>query len=183
LSTAMEDDLEENGDPEGSGELDTGTIWSWWMALHDREDEGPSGGGFPFTRQSGTRAALTRCEQLADVYLLQPFWELQMRLDAGGDTQVACIAGVLAHVRDDNREWRLGAQMARDETVKPNRFERLLEAEDREELFRPMIRVVQTMDRTASIEELAESIFYWSDTVRKRWAEHYWTTWMDETRT
>jgi CRISPR type I-E-associated protein CasB/Cse2 len=172
----------DDAEADGGGGLWRGAIKSWWRALHEKEaaSDGEDGGAFPVTRQSGTRAALTRCESLDDIYLLQPFWELRSRHNRGSDSQVACIAGVLAHVRHDDGDDPVGAQMADDEVVKSNRFERLLQIDEREELLRPLIRAVQTMDRRANVDRLAESIFFWGKDVRKRWAKHYWTTLMED---
>jgi CRISPR system Cascade subunit CasB len=42
-----------------------------------------------------------------------------------------------------------------------------------DDLYPSMIRVIRQLDKTASLSDLANSVFYWGDKVRKEWALAY----------
>jgi len=68
---------------------------------------------------------------------------------------------------------RLAYQMAvNPPKVSELRFRRLLQRE-RDDLYGAMIRILQKLDQTANLPDLFNSVFYWGDPVRKRWAFEY----------
>ncbi|WP_275100244.1 type I-E CRISPR-associated protein Cse2/CasB [Sedimenticola hydrogenitrophicus] len=144
---------------------------AWWEALQ---------------RDSGGRAQLRRCKNPEEVMLEPTFHRLLNRLQplaeksgeelCEGDLyRLAAIAGLLAHVTGrDNKP--LAERMAESKGGRPLfsslRFRRLLK-EPLTDLYPAMIRVIRQLDKKANLFDLANTIFYWGDTVRKRWAMAY----------
>ncbi|BAZ95176.1 uncharacterized protein FOKN1_2816 [Thiohalobacter thiocyanaticus] len=146
----------------------------WWEGLQN---------------DTGGRARLRRCKTPEEVMLEPAFHRLLRRLGAltekSDDTQLegyeihrlAAIAGLLAHVRV-KRSKPLAEQMAESESkggkplLSSLRFRRLLK-EPFEDIYPSMIRVIRQLDEKANISDLATSIYYWGDRVRKRWALAY----------
>lgn len=139
-------------------------------------------------QDTGGRARLRRCKNPEEVMLEPAFHRLLARLkslenknDAGmTDSDVyrlAAVAGLLAHVtgRDDKT---LAERMADTEkrggrpVVSALRFRRLLR-EPFDDLYPEMIRVLRHLNKQANISDLAGSVYYWGDKVRKRWALVY----------
>jgi CRISPR system Cascade subunit CasB len=92
--------------------------------------------------------------------------------------RVAVIAMVLAHVRDDAPGQKAIQAVGKTrERAEPKlsrlRFRRLLACRDDDELAREMRRFVALAGGTVNIGDLAESLFYWSDRTRARWAFYY----------
>lgn len=89
--------------------------------------------------------------------------------------RIAAVAGLLAHVttRDNSvLADRMADQNGGRPLVSSIRFRRLLK-EPLEDLYPAMIRIIRQLDKSAHINDLAESVFYWGDRVRKRWALAY----------
>jgi CRISPR system Cascade subunit CasB len=153
-----------------------GPLYAWWESLEDRR---------------GDRAELRRCRSLDPVMLTEAYHRFRKRMTKTGLTfredQLAAVAGLLSHVQEhapDQHE--LGTQMAGGEsqdekaTVQGLRFRRLLQQEDREDLYRSLIRVVRLLDRRVNVGALARDVFYWGPSVRKRWARTYYEHALDE---
>jgi CRISPR system Cascade subunit CasB len=94
-----------------------------------------------------------------------------------GET-AAVIAGVLAHVERDDSSRSFAGQMAAQHNGKARlsglRFRRLLAIHDLDELHSYLIRTIRLLDRAASVGDLAESIRWWNDRTKKRWASDYY---------
>lgn len=149
----------------------------WWEGLpHD----------------TGGRARLRRCKSPEEVMLEPAFHRLLTRLSAltgkraqaleESDIQrLAAIAGLLAHVSARSAK-PLAEQMAESKGGRPLlsslRFRRLLK-QPFEDLYPAMIRVIRQLDKRADISDLAQSIYYWGDRVRKRWALAYFPNVVD----
>ncbi|MEW8508850.1 MAG: type I-E CRISPR-associated protein Cse2/CasB [Candidatus Thiodiazotropha sp.] len=144
---------------------------SWWEGLQ---------------QDTGGRARLRRCKSAEEVMLEPAFHRLLKRMtplmehdetftSESSITRLAAVAGLLSHVT--KRESRALADcMADSKGSRPLfsalRFRRLMQ-ESFEDLYPAMIRVIRQLDKTASLSDLAESVFYWGDKVRKRWALAY----------
>ena len=149
----------------------------WWEGLqHD----------------NGGRARLRRCKSPGEVMLEPAFHQLLKRLaaltekkgDKLGDHDIhrlSIIAGLLAHVNSGSSR-KLAEHMAELKGGRPLvsslRFRRLLR-EPLDGLFPVMIRVIRQLEKSANISDLAESIYYWGDRVRKRWALAYFARVLD----
>ncbi|MES9993562.1 MAG: type I-E CRISPR-associated protein Cse2/CasB [Candidatus Thiodiazotropha sp.] len=130
----------------------------------------------------GDRAELRRCKQPEEVVLLPAFHRLCTRLKPlmkgegqGWEVRIAAIAGLLAHVREVYPKMPLAEQMAGykgDSPVSELRFRRLLQR-NRRDLYSAMIRVIRLLGEKANIHDMAESVYYWGDSQRRRWAFEY----------
>lgn len=136
----------------------------------------------------GDRAELRRCESIDRVLLSEAYHKLRKRLSEKGlqvsDDQMGAVAGLLAHVQEHAPEkTSLAAQMAGGDDTPPVsglRFRRLLRRENREDLYRSMIRIVRLLDRRVHIYSLAADIYYWGPSVRKQWAQQYYDHALEE---
>lgn len=142
--------------------------WSrWWWSLKERR---------------GDRAALRRCRSPLEVALEPAFHDLLKRLGSRlpevERDRIAAAAGVLANVDANTPARSLAELMARPRGGKPAvsdlRFRRLLRLETGEELMRELGRVLQLLDGEAPVANLANDVFRWGDSVRKRWALDYY---------
>jgi len=150
------------------------TALAWWSNLK---------------KDKGGKAQLKRCGDPSEVFFCLPFHELHVRLAAWSSRQketAAVMAVVLAHVKDDtsSRDARsFAAQMAARKgeraAVHGLRFRRLIQIKDREELFKPLIRIVRLLDGTVNVGDLAYSIWQWEHPnrfVQRQWACDYYDT-------
>lgn len=146
-------------------------IAGWWEALQ---------------QDTGGRARLRSCRNPEEVMLEPAFHRLLNRIrtlaEKTGEElsdsdlyRLAAIAGLLAHIKArDNKP--LAERMADSKGGRPLfsslRFRRLLK-EPLQDLYPAMIRVIRQLDKKANVYDLANSVFYWGDAVRKRWALAY----------
>lgn len=151
-------------------------VAGWWEGLQ---------------QNNGGRAQLRRCKSPEEVMLEPAFHRLlnRMRGLLESDSslpqeetyrRLAAVAGLLSHVRvRDNKS--LAERMADSQGGRPRfsslRFRRLMK-ESFDDLYPAMIRVIRQLDKTASLNDLANSVFYWDDKyrgvkVRKDWALAY----------
>jgi CRISPR system Cascade subunit CasB len=91
-------------------------------------------------------------------------------------------AGLAALVREDLPNGSFAQQMAQSKPGGSNarisglRFRRLLKHQSRDELYPALARVVRGLDGRANLADLAESVYWWGEGIRKRWAFDYYTT-------
>ena len=151
---------------------------AWWRATISDQEK---------ARDRGARAQLKRCSDPTEVFFCPAFHKLLYSLHAEGwhnrDT-AAVIAGVLAHVKENNGGARFAAQMAagkdgneKTAVVSELRFRRLLKCKTRADLYLPVIRVVRLMGGQADVADLAKSIWNWEHKdcfVQRDWACDYY---------
>jgi len=152
-----------------------GRLRSWWEDLSENR---------------GDRAELKRSHSVDEVLLTEAYHKLRLRVAGTGlqftGNQLGPVAGLLAHVDEDAPNGgALGAHMAggspeEDVPVSGRRFRRLLEHESRDDLYRPMIRIIRLLDRRLSVGALAKDVYFWDTGVRKRWARSYYENALDE---
>ncbi len=99
----------------------------------------------------------------------------------GNVDRAALLAIVLAHIRNDDPHKTIARAVGRDAFEKPDsalykeaRFRRLLLCRTPDELLAHMTRLAKFLNGTANVADLAESIIYWGDRVRRRWAFDYY---------
>jgi CRISPR system Cascade subunit CasB len=148
----------------------------WWQALQPDPPRNP-----------GDRAALARLRRagrVGDAMMDPAVMALfrQVGADHPGDLpDIALLAAVLAHVREDVR----GAAAARlvgpdrpeaPETARmsPLRFRRLLDAATPDERLIAFRRMVALADGALPVRDLALSLLRWNDRCRQRWTYDYW---------
>jgi len=130
----------------------------------------------------GKRAELRRCHNINEVAFTPSFHSLRKELSRFRINQeaLAAIAGVLSHVKSNDTNSSLPAQMAtpklgsKKAAVSDLRFRRLLTIEDRNELFITMIRIVRLLDGCVNIFDLAKSIYFWNEYTKKQLAYEYY---------
>ncbi len=141
----------------------------WWAALDGRR---------------GDRADLRRARTPAAVAFLPAYHALVRDLRRAGVHLIgetsAVIAGVLPHVERDESVRSFAKQMASEHNGKARvsglRFRRLLAVDDPAELQTSLVRTIRLLDRTAAVGDLADSIRWWNDRTKKRWALDYYRT-------
>lgn len=141
-------------------------LYKWWQELDSNKSE---------------RADLRRAHTVSEIVLLPVFQRVciqfrpYFKYEKNWEYRFASILGLLAHVRE-NSESNLALLMAGK--PKPNiselRFRRLIQR-DRQELYVAMIRVIRSLNNTANIFDLANSVYYWGNPVRKRWSFEYYS--------
>jgi len=144
---------------------------NWWRGLQKPHN-------------SGSRAELRRAATVDAVIMTPAFQRLcsgftdEFRSDFD-KTRLAAIAGLLAHVKESAEpKMEIAKQMAQPAgaatRVSELRFRRLLQR-NRSDLFVPMVRVIRLLDHRVSIYDLIESVYYWGDQRKKKWAYAYFS--------
>lgn len=143
---------------------------------------------------SAARAELRRCKCVAEVVMtpsFQRFCQKKLRGIFKDETmwedRMAAVVGLISHLKLDVEHEVLGGkdrcvdlfaeQMARMVSadrplVSELRFHRLLQNE-RDELYSSMIRIIRMMKGGANLYGLAQSVYFWGDGIKKRWAYAY----------
>lgn len=139
----------------------------------------------------GGRAELRRARSPEDTALIPATIDLITRLRVtpvaqhpGWLARIPVIAGLAAHLDHNaakevpalpNRE-ALPRRMASAKGDRPRvselRFRRLLQY-SRDDLYRPMIRILAQLDNKAGLFDLADAVFWWGPQIHKAWAFAY----------
>lgn len=147
------------------------TLGKWWDWLNENQ---------------GARAELRRAPNLTAVALTSAFqrlyqWQLAVgfpqpkRPEISTQTErLAAIAGLLAHVKVavDQSLPMLMSEGDRP-PVSELRFRRILDSPSIDDLFVGLRRALPLFDHKADLYDLAESVFNWGDSVKKKWAYNY----------
>jgi CRISPR system Cascade subunit CasB len=150
----------------------------WWKTL---VIENPSGAA------RADRAVLRRANDLTAVACLPAYQRVYRAMadaEGAGDWQdfqrerIAAAVALLAHVKADNglavpKAMSQRAEGSDRNPVSALRFQRLLDATDAETLFVGLRRTLPLIDHRVNPESLVEDLFFWGDTVKKRWAYDY----------
>lgn len=145
----------------------------WWAGLKERK---------------GDRARLCRARTLEQIYFIPAYHRLVLTLKGSPWShreRIALVAGVLAHIRTDERGTSFPARLARPRDrggSKPRfsglRFRRLIQHDRPDEVFEPMIRAALQVGpgaRTAAdVAGLAKDLYWWNDRTRHNWAFAYY---------
>lgn len=136
----------------------------------------------------GQRAILRRARNSDQVAFEQTYFTLLNKLRSLENPvaitrslswNLPIVAGVLAHVRIDIDDSHQSVPKSMrgsgsNAVVSDLRFRRLLRVEDQTELYNMMIRMIHMLGNKANVVNLAESLFFWNDQTRKRWASEYY---------
>jgi len=164
---AIKDSVTPRGETPTPNRTFESVILSFWAGLDDRRSD---------------RAMLRRCATPAEAVFVPAYHRLLNDLDDAGTSVVperlAVIVAVAAHVEKHLPTIDFASQLASGTAGKAAlsslRFRRLLAVDGPEELLVSLARAVRLLDRSANVVDLARSIRYWSDDVRKRWAFRYY---------
>ena len=136
----------------------------------------------------GARAQLRRAAGPDDVVFVPAFHRLLADLEeagfdlsrAGTRERLAAIAGLVARVKADDPDepsvaTKLGKPRgeSRAAPVSRLRFSRLVAQESVTEVYPVLARVLPLVDNVVHLNSLADSILFWGDAVRRRWAYDY----------
>ena len=143
-------------------------LMEWWQDL---------------TNDKGTRATLRRCKTPKAVMLHPAYARIHnqvaehLRGRRNWELQLACVIGVIVHVkgRTDNSApvTTLAKHMGgADPIVSELRFRRLLQC-DANDFYRRITRIVKMLGANVYLPDLIESIFFWNDQTKRRWAMDY----------
>jgi CRISPR system Cascade subunit CasB len=105
-------------------------------------------------------------------------WRPWIPNNRGGLDGLAAVIGLVAQLDEQNDKQTIAKQMALPKgggpIISELRFRRLLQQQDRNELYPSMIRVLRQLGRRADRHSLANSVFFWGDGIRKDWAYDYY---------
>jgi len=139
------------------------------------------------------RAELRRCASVQQVMLTPAFTRLLRKFQTFtseqklNEYQLAIIVGLVSHLKFDAESVvleksrdpvdKLVSQMAElvssdRPLVSELRFRRLIQC-DRDDLYPAMIRIIRLMKGRANLFGLAQSVYFWGDSIKKRWAYAY----------
>ncbi len=147
-------------------------VLQWWRSLEE---------------DRATRAQLRRARGPGDVAFVPGYHRLVQNLQNKGHNlhreKLALIAGLLAHIKENDAKTPFSAQLAKpmQKGGPPRfsglRFRRVLVVDsDIDELYSHLRRAVQTLRGRAHLLDLAAGAYHWSETVRKNWAYKYYET-------
>lgn len=144
-------------------------LQQWWEELQNHNAD---------------RAELRRAKTVGDVILLPAFQRACLRLkpffqhEENWEYRLAAILGLLAHIRQTS-DKKLAHDMASPNIKKKEppvvselRFRRLIQR-DRADLYISMIRVLRMLGNKANLHDLAYSVYFWGDGVKRHWAFDY----------
>jgi CRISPR system Cascade subunit CasB len=147
-------------------------------------------------KYNGARAELRRCKAPVDVMMNPLFQRYCSRMKPlmggshGWEERFAMIVGLVSHLKRDDAATVLASPAEGKDSyieyfiaplaslngdrpiVSELRFRRLLQRE-LEDLYPALIRTLRMVDGRSNLYGLAESVFYWGDNMKKRWAFAY----------
>lgn len=161
-------------------------LFSWWAELTEQ----PTSEGSPRgPNRRGEHAALRRCSSVAEVAFCTAYLRLRHALQQAGQKPsldwLAVVAGVLAHASVHaslpsygNLGAQLGTPQGDKAALSGARFRRLLVAQDLDEVFQQMRRVLHILRGQIDVNALANDLLQLgsprADDVRKAWAFAYY---------
>ena len=128
----------------------------------------------------GARARVRRCSTLEEAMRERSVVLLGIRLGTSTSERVATMAllasqcGAGAPGTHPARAFGMNRPGGGGPKVSELRFRRLLGAEGRDELLPLLRRALILVDGKVDLGELAESVWFWSDLIKRRWAENYY---------
>jgi CRISPR system Cascade subunit CasB len=142
-------------------------IFQWWAGLQPSQAD-----------NRATLAKLRHAGTVSQLCLLPETMAFCRKLDAKrGDLEnLALLAGVLAMVRE-HRSETFAAQLGtprEQPKLSPLRFQRLIEAQTRDDQLVAFRRAVLQNGRAGNIHDLASSLLDWDDARRQRWVYDYY---------
>jgi CRISPR system Cascade subunit CasB len=153
-------------------EAATVVLKNWWKSLEQNK---------------GLRASLRRTSSPTNVMFESEFYTLHKTLlghnKAINDERFAAVMGLLAHVKysfEGKKSFGglLGSTDAEKGGTNPRlseaRFKRLLVIDDRDEMYRAMIRVVRLLDGKVPIADFANLVYWWNDRSKRDVAREYY---------
>lgn len=143
---------------------------NWWRDLSPKE-----------------KAELRRSDGAVQVVFNPAYHRLLNELRGEGygidQDKLAIVAGLSGHVRENHRKKvaiQLGEGLGEKEKAKNLRFRRLLEIQEPDELYLPLIRIIHLLRNSVDLLDLADSVYWWNERTRKHWARDYYAGFISE---
>ncbi len=157
------------------GEVSASILRDWWKRLQADEEE---------------RARIRRCGDPSEVMLSAEYHRLLNLLkDAGyildqaNSYAVATVVGIMARVTSDTgpgpscaRQMAKSVRGSKKAKISELRFDRLLAQKQRESLYLLLIPVIDLLEGTLNLVDMARSIYTWDTPARGRWEADYYGT-------
>ncbi len=139
---------------------------------------------------TGDRAKLRNSSELMEIFFVPAYHRLLNSIsksyphEKGLEKRIAIIAALASTVKNADSvgtNSSLPHQMAKalpqsdKSPVSQLRFRKLLECQDREELFPLLRRVIKMLGQTVNIYHLADDIYWWGDSRKRDWAHKYFS--------
>lgn len=143
-------------------------LMDWWNKLEDHR---------------GDRAALRRAANIDQVFFNPAFHRLWRSLKGTRwrrEERVALIVALAARVRGHRPDKPFAAQLGsppggREKAALSGlRFRRLLQAREPDDVLQSCSRAIAMCSHNVNLLNLAESLYWWGDGVRKNWAFDYY---------
>jgi CRISPR system Cascade subunit CasB len=129
-------------------------------------------------KSPGVRAELRRCGDLQEAALATGTLDLCRRVKGGfGDlVRIGAIAALASHIKegDTRRLAESFAGVGDTPALSELRFRRLIQCQDREELFPLLRRTLHLLGGRANLGDLALSVWLWGDLTRRDWTFTYY---------
>lgn len=120
----------------------------------------------------GERAELRRAVPPENVAFSPAFARLLNALPGLDWRRLAVVASLLARVSE--HDGRRSVAAACGEVVREGRMRRLVETSVRDELPAQLGSILRLLGGTANVSDLAASVYFWGDHVRRQWAMDYY---------
>lgn len=144
------------------------TLLRWWKSLENNH---------------GARAELRRTHDLTAVALTGAYQHFYRQMIAAGwpedslspqNERLAAIAGLLSHVKsEDGRKMPVILSDGEKPAFSELRFRRLLDSSTLDEVFVSLRRALPMVNHKANIHDLANSLLFWGNKIKKEWAYGY----------
>lgn len=143
-------------------------LHTWWSSLEHNK---------------GDRASLRRVDSLAEVAFIPAYQRLyqDVREVVPVDRErLAVVAALSAHVRQHDGSQPIAQRIASPHPGSDSpplselRFRRLLRVNDLDILRTQLTRVIRLLDHRVNLHDLANSVYWWNERTRKRWAFTYY---------
>jgi len=175
MSKQLMDTIQETDSSETAGTADMpdehSLLLEWWRVSLEQH--------------RGDRAALRRAATINEV-LFNPSFHRLRRVMRGtrwtNPQKLALVAALVARIRENRSSATFPSQLGKPESGNDKsplsglRFRRLLQvqAHEPEELLQTLSRAVALLGGEANLCNLAESVYWWNDGVRRQWAFDYY---------
>lgn len=155
-----------------------GAFLQWWHTISSETASGTA---------RADRATIKRASDLTAIACTPAYQRVYRAMVAanGGapwltfqQERIAALVGLAAHIKASTTATLPQAMSQRAEGADRNpvsdlRFSRLLNSPDIEALFSGLRRCLSLIDHAVNPASLADDVFEWGDTVKKRWAYTY----------
>lgn len=137
-------------------------------------------------KNRGNRAMLRRAKTPTEVFVSPAFQRgFVQRLYAKGIVpdvhalqRLALAVGVLAHAKRLVQGGHFARQLAQAGSgrreVSDLRFRRLMEVQERDDLYVMLIRLLRYLGGEADFKSLVTGGYWWNDNTRRQWAAYYY---------